>query len=332
VSGPQVVADATYRDLATLRAFVDAWERDHRGATTPLGRLVGFCLAVRRRAFEEVGGFDEGFGTGGYEDDDLCRRLAGRGWGLLVADGSYVHHHGHATFDANGLDWRAIELRNQERFDAKHGRAPTLAPASVASVAVPRLEELGSVVVLADAEDAALEAALVDAGLVVRWLAHVDGDAYVAVEGVEPRADLVVVVGAARAWPGVELLDVPVLAWGDPVLPGTVLAPADVEVPGSRAPSTWVPDALATVATGDGFGASLLACRRLLDAGDVVGAIDAVARAENERPGTAQAANAMAVCAHNLGQRDEALAFLRRALAVAPGFAPARDNLRALGG
>ncbi|MGC1513853.1 MAG: glycosyltransferase, partial [Acidimicrobiales bacterium] len=78
-------------------------------------------LAVRRSTFESIGGFDEGFGIGGYEDDDLCARIRESGQRLLITHGSFVHHHGHRTFDANGLDWHAIQQENAQLFHAKRG-------------------------------------------------------------------------------------------------------------------------------------------------------------------------------------------------------------------
>lgn len=116
VSGPQLVTDAAYTKTPELRAFERTWVAAHSGQTRAAQRLVGFCLAVRRSAFDAVGGFDEGYGVGGYEDDDLCRRLRDAGGRLVIADGSYVHHEGHATFDANQVDWRAVEASNRQRF------------------------------------------------------------------------------------------------------------------------------------------------------------------------------------------------------------------------
>jgi GT2 family glycosyltransferase len=84
-------------------------------------RLVGFCLAVRRDLFEEVGGFDTAYGIGGYEDDDLCRRIVASGQRLLIAHESFVHHEGHQTFDANGLDWFAEQETNRDRFESRFG-------------------------------------------------------------------------------------------------------------------------------------------------------------------------------------------------------------------
>lgn len=81
-------------------------------------RLVGFCLAVRKDTFESIGGWDESFGTGGYEDDDLCLRLAKHGH-LVFCTRSFVQHLGHKTFDANGLDWYAVQEHNRLIFERK---------------------------------------------------------------------------------------------------------------------------------------------------------------------------------------------------------------------
>ncbi|MGH9069525.1 MAG: glycosyltransferase, partial [Acidimicrobiales bacterium] len=116
VSGPQLCAEARYTKVSELRSFERAWRADHAGVMTDMDRLVGFCVAVRREAFEAAGGFDESYGIGGYEDDDLCRRLRAAGGRLVMADAAFVHHEGHATFDANHLDWAAIEVANRDRF------------------------------------------------------------------------------------------------------------------------------------------------------------------------------------------------------------------------
>src|SRR5437764_613371 len=87
---------------------------------TEVERLVGFCLAVKASAFAEVGGFDERFEVGGYEDDDLCQRLRDAGGRLVIAHSSFVHHVGHQTFDANDVDWFELQERNRTVLAAKH--------------------------------------------------------------------------------------------------------------------------------------------------------------------------------------------------------------------
>jgi GT2 family glycosyltransferase len=123
VSGPQVAEGASYRrgDTAGMRRFARTWAQDHRAQTSETERLVGFCLAVRRDVFHEIGGFDTAYGIGGYEDDDLCRRIMAIGQRLLITHESFVHHEGHQTFDANGLDWYAEQETNRGRFESRFG-------------------------------------------------------------------------------------------------------------------------------------------------------------------------------------------------------------------
>lgn len=120
VSGPQVLA-VPYSDgcVADMRRFAREWCDEHRGEASEVDRLVGFCLAVRTDAFRAIGGFDEVYEVGGYEDEDLCVRLRAAGGRLMISHESFVHHEGHATFDANGVSWRDLELANRERYLAK---------------------------------------------------------------------------------------------------------------------------------------------------------------------------------------------------------------------
>lgn len=57
-------------------------------------RIAGAPMLVSRRAFEDAGGFDERFGTGGFADDDFCLRLALRGYRCYIAGDTYVHRAG----------------------------------------------------------------------------------------------------------------------------------------------------------------------------------------------------------------------------------------------
>jgi N-acetylglucosaminyl-diphospho-decaprenol L-rhamnosyltransferase len=66
--------------------------------TQDVDQPPGSCLAIRRSAFEAVGGFDEGFFYW-YEDVDLCRRLRDLGPIAYVHDAPFEHLGG-ATFAA----------------------------------------------------------------------------------------------------------------------------------------------------------------------------------------------------------------------------------------
>jgi GT2 family glycosyltransferase len=58
--------------------------------------LVGACLMVRRRVFEETGGFDPNMFLYG-EEVEWCHRIRERGWTILFAPVGEVVHLGHAS-------------------------------------------------------------------------------------------------------------------------------------------------------------------------------------------------------------------------------------------
>ena len=109
----------TYSNLACLDGF--AWEhaKAHAGQVQEVDRLIGFCLLIRREVIDEVGLFDERFGIGNYEDDDYCRRARQAGWRLAVAREAFIHHFGHRTFDAAGVDLNAVLEHNKRLYDEK---------------------------------------------------------------------------------------------------------------------------------------------------------------------------------------------------------------------
>jgi GT2 family glycosyltransferase/Tfp pilus assembly protein PilF len=117
---PQYVP-GDYRDLAGLDAFAARWHHEHVGKALSVERLTGFCLLGRREVLDQVGGFDEGFGLGFFEDDDLCVRAREAGFGLLVARDIFIHHFGSRTFAGLGIDSRHELRSNFERFRAKWG-------------------------------------------------------------------------------------------------------------------------------------------------------------------------------------------------------------------
>ncbi|MGO8677455.1 MAG: glycoside hydrolase family 99-like domain-containing protein [Limisphaerales bacterium] len=128
VSGPQLVGNAGYTDLAQLPAFAESWAAAHDGQSFELARAVGFCLLARRQVIERIGGLDERFGSGNFEDDDFCIRAQLAGFRILAAKDAFVHHAGGQTFKAAQIDYRASLLRNWDLFKAKWAMPKDLAP------------------------------------------------------------------------------------------------------------------------------------------------------------------------------------------------------------
>jgi N-acetylglucosaminyl-diphospho-decaprenol L-rhamnosyltransferase len=59
--------------------------------TGPVDWVSGACMLIRREAFEQVGGFDEGYWMY-WEDADICRRLKDQGWGAMVCTDAQAQH------------------------------------------------------------------------------------------------------------------------------------------------------------------------------------------------------------------------------------------------
>jgi GT2 family glycosyltransferase len=99
---------------------------DHVERVVPVPVQVDYfaatALLVRRRAFDEVGGFDAGFFLYG-EDIDLCRRLRTAGWRLVAIPDPWADHENGASSgsrDTRELHW----WRGTMRFAAKWWSTP----------------------------------------------------------------------------------------------------------------------------------------------------------------------------------------------------------------
>lgn len=83
-------------DLDRVMALVN------RGMTVEIPTGVGFCMYVRRDALDEIGNLsEEHFGRGYGEENDLCRRAAGKGWSNLLAADVFVRHYGGRSFGSD---------------------------------------------------------------------------------------------------------------------------------------------------------------------------------------------------------------------------------------
>jgi len=127
VSGEQRIP-VPYTDLASMDGF--AWQlgRTLRGQILTTDRLVGFCLLIRRSVTEKIGLLDERFGIGNYEDDDYCLRARKAGFQAVIARDSFVHHFGHRTFIASGVNYQQLMDTNNRLFQEKWSESAEAEP------------------------------------------------------------------------------------------------------------------------------------------------------------------------------------------------------------
>jgi len=87
-----------YADLDGMRAFAGEYTRAHAGQVEDVPMLALFCTAMWKERFAAVGGLDERYGRGLFEDDDLALAVERRGWRVALARDVFVHHYGGASF------------------------------------------------------------------------------------------------------------------------------------------------------------------------------------------------------------------------------------------
>ena len=98
-----------------LRQFAN-WtfiEHNNKGRRPNSGRslerceaITGACLVMQRSLASELGGFDEAFIIGDFEDSDLCLRLKARGLGCAVQQDVQLYHLERKSQAAASEGWR----------------------------------------------------------------------------------------------------------------------------------------------------------------------------------------------------------------------------------
>ncbi len=76
-------------------------------------------MLIKRAVIDTIGGLDERYGLGNFEDDDFSLRAALAGFESWIAEDCFVHHFGNRTFAGANIDYRESLNRNWEIFKRK---------------------------------------------------------------------------------------------------------------------------------------------------------------------------------------------------------------------
>lgn len=99
---------------AAYLAFDTGWNK-FDDITLPY--IAGWCLAVESQDFYKLGGFDERYFPGDYEDIDFCLNAMQNGYTLRQVDLPIIHISGQTA--EKQLDRNKVTLENQKRFMEK---------------------------------------------------------------------------------------------------------------------------------------------------------------------------------------------------------------------
>lgn len=104
---------------------MDALIEDAAHAVPGLVRLPlinGFCFAFRHDVLKTIGPFDEvAFPKGFGEEDDFCLRATNAGFGIALAQDTYVFHAKSKSYGPNRRE--VLSADGQEQLKRKHGAA-----------------------------------------------------------------------------------------------------------------------------------------------------------------------------------------------------------------
>lgn len=116
-SVPVIGKDNRLPNGMTLDGYAAMIERSslQRYPITP--SAFGFCMFVKRSVMDAVGLFDEAFGQGYYEENDLCCRARRNGWTSAICDDTYIYHYGSISFSKRK---NSISLTNREQIQKKY--------------------------------------------------------------------------------------------------------------------------------------------------------------------------------------------------------------------
>lgn len=125
-AGNEVKINVPYSNSEEMEQFARELARRNGGTTRDIEVAPLFCALIPRPVWENVGGLDERFEVGMFEDDDLSLRVAAAGYRVVAAEDCFVHHFGQGAFSKLARShYERVFARNRERFEKKWGIAWT---------------------------------------------------------------------------------------------------------------------------------------------------------------------------------------------------------------
>jgi GT2 family glycosyltransferase/glycosyltransferase involved in cell wall biosynthesis len=112
-------AEESFRDHARLAGHLPAF---HYVPTA-----IGFCLLVKQRMLAEFGLFDEAYGAGYNEENDLVMRANRCGYRAVLANRAFVYHRGETSFGT--ATRRGLEQENARRLAGRYPEYPRVVAA-----------------------------------------------------------------------------------------------------------------------------------------------------------------------------------------------------------
>ncbi len=125
VSGVQLDKNAEYSSIEEMHKYAGKIRKNNKGKIYEFPRVAFLCTLIKREVIEKIGGLDERFSPGNYEDDDFCLRAQLAGFKTIIAQDVFIHHYGSKSFKADGNEkYQKLLGINRRKFVDKWDATP----------------------------------------------------------------------------------------------------------------------------------------------------------------------------------------------------------------
>lgn len=92
----------------------------HWGETINQKCIAAFCWIMSKDIYKKLGGLDERYGRGMFEDDDYCKSVLASGKKILISEDVFIHHFGGASFSQIvSKEYKKLFADNKKKFEDK---------------------------------------------------------------------------------------------------------------------------------------------------------------------------------------------------------------------
>jgi glycosyltransferase involved in cell wall biosynthesis len=125
VSWYQLDKEAVYTTQEAMYEYAAKVKEKNQGQVLESPRLAFLCTLLKRKVVDKLGGLDERFSPGNYEDDDYCLRAQMAGFKTVIVKDVFIHHFGSLSFMSEGKEeyLKLLEI-NRKKFVDKWGSDP----------------------------------------------------------------------------------------------------------------------------------------------------------------------------------------------------------------
>jgi GT2 family glycosyltransferase len=125
VSGRQLDKDAKYESINDMHKYAGKVRKKNKGQFFQFPRVAFLCTLIKKEVIDKIGGLDERYSPGNFEDDDFCLRVQMAGYKTVIATDVFIHHYGSVSFKAEGDEKYAKRIEiNKQKFISKWGADP----------------------------------------------------------------------------------------------------------------------------------------------------------------------------------------------------------------